>query len=184
MTKKIKKIRLNERKNIKAKLVKLLPDFDNDIIKKESFMPDKEWLDFACDFCKTFKKLPPGRYKSKKGNYQIEYLINFDSKYSEQNIITDARVAHSTGLVQISKEQVAHEKYTENYMFFILLWSKAAYCEGENSILKADKTALNYYMLTRRPAKEIIHGLIHTSSRNPNLQLFKERLDQAFLILQ
>src|SRR6478752_566337 len=101
------------------------PLSSDDILELEkpiakNFIPDKEFLAFAEKFSVKFRNLKPGIYKSKKDKYKIEYLKDF-SRVS-MNVLTDVRVGRESGTIQISEESVLHVRYTNNYMFFILLW--------------------------------------------------------------
>lgn len=117
------------------------------------FEPSQELLEFADSFSESWYSAVNGDYYSRNNNYHIEvYDDIFDKNGAKLNI--PSRVGEKTGTIQISKNNLKGNEATNNYVFFLILWSVIEY--NLKSHIKSDIFAIEYYCKTGRPMKDII----------------------------
>ncbi len=154
---------------------------------EKSIIYDTEFLWFANSFAKGFRTLQPYEYKSRAGKYTLKYFESWKAKFPDAELMqikTPARTSSKDGHIECSKEVLQHEAFTEDFVFFLMLWSRAVYMQFYDT-LAADRIALLYYALTGRSKKEIIKGFCHMcSSIDANPELTITRIEQAVTILK
>lgn len=144
---------------------------------------DEEFIKLADRFSKSYRHLGPGTFMSLKGNYQIDFLEKiYENNDPAAESTTDARVSHLTGRIEISQAKLIKRGYTDNYIFFLLLWCRAAYAKNIYDTLPADRIALYYYALTGRSMRDVFVGMFHTRLYGDAV-LFQKSVEQIFEIL-
>jgi len=136
--------------------------------KKLKFVPDEELVEFAHSFSDKFKKLNVGTYVSDNDNYKISYLSNIRDNLTKNIINTNARIGHTSRLVELDKKKLIKQKVGEDYVFFIILW---CFFKVNNPNMDAysdaDIETFKFYSTTGRPYKKLISDFIGSLKHSP-----------------
>lgn len=116
------------------------------------YNPDQEFIDFANYFSENYKSLKSGHYISKGNKYQVFYFRPASFK--------GVRVSHKTGVIEMDARLLKNDKVTPDFVFYLMIWCRVSFNLGkiQNEML-VDKTAIDYYLKTGRPTKNIVLGM-------------------------
>lgn len=142
--------------------------------KDFKFDPSEELIEFANSFSDSWSFVVNGDYYSRNNNYHVEvYDDIFDKNGTKLKI--PSRVGEKTGVIQISKNNLKENDATNNYVFFLILWSVVEY--NLKSHTKSDILAIEYYSKTGRPMKDVIRMYMDIFNQH-NYPSNKERMDK------
>lgn len=116
-------------------------------------------------------------YTSKYKNHTIR-LLNVETNVRSQDYLTFVRISHLTGIIDFNVSKLENEKFSVNYIFYIVIW--CVICREVKDFDASDKIALQYYLTTGKPKKDILIGYVEmfrTSVSN-----FKYNLERMSLI--
>jgi hypothetical protein len=123
---------------------------------KKQFNPPLELIQFAEWFSKHYHILHPGTYRSENGEYRIDYEHVLKDPVSKVFLKTPARVSQERGIIEIDKNKITAQEYSQNFVFFLILWCRCMYEQKE--IYIADELAVKYYMEQGRPKNTLLDG--------------------------
>lgn len=150
----------------------------NKSLLKNQWKPDAELLDFAERFADNYTTLECGIYVSDKDNYKIEYVSKIpDTK-------TGARVSNLTGVIQLDKTVYKSKEYSEDFIFYIILWCRIQFLYPTQYEL-SDLIALKYYLTTNRSKLNILKGYIRLFKGGTfdAIQMQKQRYEKISLMI-
>lgn len=136
-----------------------------------TFLKDKELLDFATSFSEKYKECEAGSYSSENMKYNLDYVDIIIDKSTNNPVTTCARIAHSSGVIELSKRDFMQEEYTSDFLFLMIIWCvtcreiKKLY-PSESEISISDKIAFEYYVSTGRSKKNAALGFLKMTSNN------------------
>lgn len=143
-----------------------------------------EFIKFAKDISVNLKHLSPGNYFDDNKKYHVELFSSFTDCHFitmyYNPVKTDARVGNTSQKIQISLERC--KEYTENYLFYMMLWCRAAMVHKGDTLL-CDKLALEYYSRTGRRSLDVLKGLAMTMQDYLGHELYMQRNKQILEIL-
>lgn len=136
--------------------------------KKSKFVPNEELVEFAHSFSDNFKELKVGTYVSDNDKYKISYLSDIRDNLTKNILTTNARIGHTSKLVELDKKKLIKQKVGEDYVFFIILW---CFFKVNNPNMDAysdaDIETFRFYSTTGRPYKKLILDFIGTLKHAP-----------------
>jgi hypothetical protein len=111
-------------------------------------------------------------YTSKYRNHTIR-LLNGETNVRSQDYLTFVRISHLTGIIDFNVSKLENEKFSVNYIFYIVIW--CVICREVKDFDASDKIALQYYLTTGKPKKDILIGYVEmfttsVSNRKSNLE--------------
>ena len=126
---------------------------------------DREFIMFAQQFAYNARIMDSGVYKSKNGNFTIEYLDKITDENGKE-IPTSFRVSTTDGTIQASRQKIRN--YTLPILLFLLLHEYSHFYKNDDidNELEADLNALQIYLGLDYPSADVVWGLAITFEGN------------------
>lgn len=155
--------------------------------QEAQFSPTPELLVFANKFSESYKILTADKqgtiYSSNEKLYCIKYFDMMFNKHDHREVKSPSRTGHNTKIIEISKSKLIKNESTNDFVFFLILWSVQILVNLPQGEMETDKQVLNYYLTTGRSRKNVATGFIKMCS-DTDSELNKKRVIQFMKIIQ
>lgn len=142
---------------------------------KLQFSPSEELVSFAKYFSDNWENLSCGQYKSDNGRYTIRYKEKLLDQKTNEELNTNVRVSHDSGIIEISKKRITELNTNKDYLFFIILWCIAQL--HLKNYTESDIQTIQYYLTTGRSKMNLLNDYIGLFKTAP-IELNRERMEK------
>ena len=144
---------------------------------------DKYFLKFANDLSKNYKSLKDGdvfvndsntMLKGKGKEYKV--IIRETLMDNDRCVLTPARVGVSSGIIELQLSVMREKEFSQEIIYFWLLWCQAMVQYKHNDIYRADMMALRQYLKENRSRKKLLIGICN-SFMHTDTQMNRDRYE-------